>query len=151
MSLDYLGTCLIGGDAPSLDDVRAGRGVIKKGMSGAAVEYIQALAPSSVDGDFGPATEAAVKKFQGAHGLTADGVVGRDTLAAMDKLSGGGTAGVEKMDLNAEAKPATKAAAMTALKELATPPEEPSKTGTYVAYGLGGLALTGLIYAVVGR
>ena len=38
----------------------------------------------SADGDFGPATEQAVKEFQKANGLTADGKVGEKTLAKMN-------------------------------------------------------------------
>ncbi|MEZ5246818.1 MAG: peptidoglycan-binding protein [Acidimicrobiales bacterium] len=41
-----------------------------------------------LDGIFGPDTERAVRDFQHNQGLTADGVVGRETVAAFDRLSG---------------------------------------------------------------
>lgn len=46
------------------------------------------LGPYGVDGDFGSATERAVKQFQQDHGLKADGVIGPLTW---EKLDGQGT------------------------------------------------------------
>ena len=39
-----------------------------------------------MDGDFGLATEAAVKAFQRDHGLEADGVVGKITYAMLEEV-----------------------------------------------------------------
>ena len=40
-----------------------------------------------VDGDFGPATLAAVKSYQSGHGLSVDGIVGPKTKASLDGTS----------------------------------------------------------------
>lgn len=77
---------------PSLDEVRAGKATIYRGMKGAAIEYIQKGVGANVDGDFGPNTEKAVTKFQTGKALRdAYGVVGRNTLAAIDKVMLGST------------------------------------------------------------
>ena len=63
-------------------------------MSGADVTQLQirvaghaATARSSaVDGDFGPATKAAVTRFQQAYGLAADGVAGSQTFSKIYAL-----------------------------------------------------------------
>jgi peptidoglycan hydrolase-like protein with peptidoglycan-binding domain len=61
------------------------------GSNGAEVALVQALFAANgiptgpVDGIFGPLTEAAVRAFQEAHGLQVDGIVGRQTLAALFK------------------------------------------------------------------
>lgn len=91
MSLELLGArSLLGADftaAPSLDSVRAGSAVIREGMRGAPVEYVQkkaGLTGKDADGLFGSGTTAAVKKFQRGMELSDDGIVGKDTLEALD-------------------------------------------------------------------
>ncbi|GAA4888408.1 peptidoglycan-binding protein [Streptomyces coeruleoprunus] len=66
---------------------------VQSGRRGAAVKAVQRQlvdngARVAVDGEFGPATAAAVKAFQQAKGLAADGVVGARTWTAL--LAGGG-------------------------------------------------------------
>jgi hypothetical protein len=62
---------------------------LKPGDQGAAVKVLQrALAhlgysPGRIDGQYGPATVDAVKSFQRAGGLTADGILGPKTLRAL--------------------------------------------------------------------
>ncbi len=62
---------------------------LKEGAVGPEVatlqEQLKALGfdPGSVDGEFGPATEAAVISFQQSEGLLADGIVGPHTQAAL--------------------------------------------------------------------
>ncbi|MBB5896193.1 GH25 family lysozyme [Kutzneria kofuensis] len=62
--------------------------IVQQGDSGTRVTTVQDLldargATLTADGDFGPATLAAVKAFQSAHGLTADGIVGPNTWQAL--------------------------------------------------------------------
>lgn len=57
--------------------------LIKKGDVCQEVEQLQRLLGINADGNFGPKTEEAVKKFQSEHGLAADGIVGPKTWAAL--------------------------------------------------------------------
>lgn len=63
--------------------------VLRKGSSGNAVKQVQQRLANwgyysgSVDGIYGSATEAAVRKFQRNNGLSADGICGVKTLSAM--------------------------------------------------------------------
>ncbi|MGD0639858.1 MAG: peptidoglycan-binding domain-containing protein [Roseiarcus sp.] len=51
-----------------------------------SVKWIQAKVGVTADGIMGPATIAAIRAFQAAHQLSADGVVGPKTLAAMQAV-----------------------------------------------------------------
>jgi peptidoglycan L-alanyl-D-glutamate endopeptidase CwlK len=63
--------------------------VLKRGSSGPDVLTLQSTLkqlgfhPNGVDGKFGPGTEAAVIAFQKSKGLTPDGIVGPNTMAAL--------------------------------------------------------------------
>lgn len=56
---------------------------VKVRHRGPAVRLLQQKVHAAVDGVFGPGTLHAVKTFQRAHGLTADGIVGPATWAAL--------------------------------------------------------------------
>ena len=77
----------------------------------------------SADGDFGPATEAAVKAFQKANGLTADGKAGEKTLQKLNSSSA-----ISKKQANATPKPTAKPTAKTTPKRTPTP--TPRRTAT---------------------
>lgn len=55
---------------------------ISRGDEGDAVAVWQIIVGAKPDGDFGPVTEANTVKWQKAHGLTGDGIVGAKSWAA---------------------------------------------------------------------
>lgn len=57
---------------------------LKKGSRGNEVKILQQALNLYPDGIFGPLTEEAVKEFQTANGLTADGIVGSKTWARLN-------------------------------------------------------------------
>lgn len=77
--------------------------VLKRGSSGPDVLSLQSILkqlgfdPNSVDGVFGSGTEAAVIAFQQSKGLAPDGIVGPNTMAALQAsaavVGAGGTTG----------------------------------------------------------
>ena len=62
--------------------------LLRVGSTGEEVKKIQALLGVDIVGKFGPKTEAAVKGWQSANGLTADGIVGDATWAKMFQTTG---------------------------------------------------------------
>lgn len=67
--------------------------VLTTGMVNGQVKSVQHLLESEgfyhgeIDGIFGSGTEEAVIEFQEAHGLSADGIVGKDTLNALFSMA----------------------------------------------------------------
>ena len=74
-----------------VDTSNTGSTTLRKGEKGAAVQSLQEALISQgfpcgkwgADGDFGTATESAVKAFQAANGLVPDGIAGTATWAAL--------------------------------------------------------------------
>ncbi len=71
------------------------RPTLRRGSSGAAVEQLQqdlasaGHSPNAIDGDFGPSTHQALRSFQAAKGLSADGIAGRNTYVALSGAASG--------------------------------------------------------------
>lgn len=73
-----------------------GNRTLRNGDEGADVKELQSLLIQKgydlgrwgADGDFGDATEMAVRAFQEAAGIEIDGIVGKDTYAALTKAEG---------------------------------------------------------------
>lgn len=76
-----------------LESVAKGVGTLRAGARGPAVRALQQflvaqgfkVGRAGPDGDWGDATTKAMIGWQATHGMTADGVLGKDTLMAMDK------------------------------------------------------------------
>ena len=63
-----------------------------RGWDVAALQFMlgrRGFSPGSIDGGFGPATTAAVRRFQRAAGLTPDGIAGPATLRALRRRRAG--------------------------------------------------------------
>lgn len=68
--------------------------ILENGCEGSDVKELQSLLIQfgfscgkwGADGDFGDATEMAVKEFQSAHGLEVDGIVGKNTFAKLESI-----------------------------------------------------------------
>lgn len=60
--------------------------MLRYGMQGEDVKELQRLLGINPDGDFGPKTEAAVRRFQKDNGLAVDGVAGPVTLNLLRKV-----------------------------------------------------------------
>jgi hypothetical protein len=67
--------------APSLEAVKSGAATLHQGEKGPAVKHVQRLLSVDVDGEFGPATRAAVRDFERDHHMKRqDGAIDAHTL-----------------------------------------------------------------------
>lgn len=155
-SLDLLGAESFGDNMvaafreanPSLDAVRGGDATLKNGSGGEAVEYVQKRLNVSVDGKFGPKTEAAVKAFQRSKGLPEDGVVNATVMSMLE------SAPYIIHETAPTTAPTTRATAVTASPGRAvavSKTESGIKPGNLAALALAGLAVLALGYAVFDR
>jgi hypothetical protein len=76
-------TTLLAVAAPLSLAAGGGGGLLRRGSSGTDVSAVQRALGVSPTGTFGSVTDRAVRAFQRSHGLTADGVVGPLTRAAL--------------------------------------------------------------------
>src|SRR6478672_728959 len=112
---------------------------VRRGSTGQEVQNLQNIllqlgyniGGPTADGDFGPATEAAVKQFQQANGLTADGIVGPGTWSALCSAAGGNT----QAPTEQPAAPTEQPAAPT--EQPAAPTDEASISGSSGSSGSG--------------
>lgn len=81
-------------ERPEPGEPEAGeRPTLGQGDNGPEVAQVQTILGLTADGDFGAVTDGAVRGYQAACDLAADGVVGRKTWTALDDLEMAKTAG----------------------------------------------------------
>lgn len=78
--------------APEVGAPAQGSGLLRRGARGDQVRALQESlrargAPIEADGDFGPATQRAVRQFQKKHGLGVDGIAGPETMKALARAA----------------------------------------------------------------
>ena len=96
----------INGVGGAMEDVSGIEGIFKMGSSGDEVKKLQSalqglgydLGKYGADGIYGGVTKAAVEAFQKANGLKVDGIIGPETLAALEKAGSATSTIVEGVD-----------------------------------------------------
>ena len=80
---------------PATPTTQAPAQTLKPGDTGDQVKILQralkslGFDPGKADGDYGPSTQVQVEKFQLSKGLAEDGIVGQQTLAALQQALSG--------------------------------------------------------------
>ena len=79
-------TLIPSSEPPQPGATQGARATLRRPRSGDVVKAVQAKVGVTVDGEFGPRTEASVRAFQRLHGLVPDGIVGPKTWAKFDDV-----------------------------------------------------------------
>jgi peptidoglycan hydrolase-like protein with peptidoglycan-binding domain len=98
--------------------------LLKRGTRGETVKKLQSALGIGADGDFGPATEKAVRAFQEANSLDVDGIAGPKTLALVDGFGDVMTEEVVAASVVTESTQPVDPAAVEAAKESEAPANE---------------------------
>ncbi len=116
------------------------RPTLSKGAVGVEVRHLQnllkamGLYTAEVDGRFGPATAAAVRKFQADVGLPANGIVDAQTWAAIERVCGEEVVHEEMNETPVDMEPVDNAPLEAAPLAAGDPPTlRQGDTGAYVA------------------
>jgi cell wall-associated NlpC family hydrolase len=78
-----LTSAALSGGGGSGTSSRSGHASIYHGLPASTTIALQRALGVAADGEYGPQTKAAVRAYQGAHGLTVDGIAGAQTLGAL--------------------------------------------------------------------
>jgi peptidoglycan hydrolase-like protein with peptidoglycan-binding domain len=70
--------------------VASAQPMVRVGSNGDSVKLLQQKLGITADGIFGPQTQAAVRNYQASHGLSVDGIVGQQTWGALLGNAGSG-------------------------------------------------------------
>ena len=97
-ALDGIGVTKADGKISSIvEGLKSIERILRRGSVGDEVKKLQTaldalgydLGAPGIDGIIGPITEAAIKEFQKANGLIADGIAGPETIAALENAANG--------------------------------------------------------------
>jgi peptidoglycan hydrolase-like protein with peptidoglycan-binding domain len=84
--------------------------------------------PGPIDGRYGPMTEAAVRRFQAAHGLQIDGIVGAHTFGELERIAGEKRPTTPSTQRGHHAKPSQSRRPTPSHPVVPSPPRPPATT-----------------------
>src|SRR4051812_22709437 len=83
VAMTLIAGAAVAADGPGVSAASTGGAALRAGAGGSTVMALQRALGVPADGQFGPITRRAVRRFQRAHGLVVDGIAGPATLGAL--------------------------------------------------------------------